>query len=188
MLKTAMFSKQRYHTDSGRGRGDSRGAGSGDSVSAGVRCYSCGRNGHMAKDCSTPGKRVCYLCRKSGHESKGCNNRKREGERRDEMSEKRPKRQETHTEMRSDYRQRGVSNTAARGRAGRRGYSGRGRGGCNRPGASLMVARDDYEEGDEMREGNSANYSGVCDKVKTNFNEQNVIVKFIADWGDRASE
>ena len=46
-----------------------------------------------------------------------------------------------------------------------------------------MTARDDYEERDEMREGNWINYSAVCNQDRTDNNERDVIVKFIADSG-----
>ena len=69
-----------------------REAGRSGTVSGETRCYSCDRNGHLARNCPTPGQRVCYVCYQPGHEARDCKNRKREGERRDEVAEKRPKR------------------------------------------------------------------------------------------------
>ena len=70
--KTAMFSRRGYRSESGRGRGEMREANRGDSASGDIRCYSCGRYCHLARNCPTPGQRVCYVCHKPGHEAKDC--------------------------------------------------------------------------------------------------------------------
>ena len=131
--------------DSGQGRGGMREAGRSDTVSGETRCYSCGRNGHLARNCSTPGQRVCYVCYQPGHEARDCPNRKREGERRDEVPEKRQKR----PNFAGESRQRGASCAADRGKASPRGSrswgrGGRGRGGRAQQNWAMTVARDEY--------------------------------------------
>ena len=46
-----------------------------------TRCYNCGKNGHMAKDCKAPKreKGACFHCGKQGHVIKDCRQKKRDG-------------------------------------------------------------------------------------------------------------
>lgn len=40
-----------------------------------MKCYSCGKSGHISKDCSVPTDKVakaCYSCGKTGHISRDC--------------------------------------------------------------------------------------------------------------------
>nr|QWX92687.1 gag protein [Human immunodeficiency virus 1] len=40
-----------------------------------IKCFNCGREGHLARNCKAPRKRGCWKCGKEGHQMKDCNER-----------------------------------------------------------------------------------------------------------------
>nr|AJD23811.1 gag protein [Human immunodeficiency virus 1] len=40
-----------------------------------VKCFNCGREGHIAKNCRAPRKKGCWKCGKEGHQMKDCTDR-----------------------------------------------------------------------------------------------------------------
>lgn len=40
-----------------------------------VKCFNCGKEGHIAKNCRAPRKKGCWKCRKEGHQIKDCTKR-----------------------------------------------------------------------------------------------------------------
>nr|AAL34571.1 gag protein [Human immunodeficiency virus 1] len=40
-----------------------------------VKCFNCGKEGHIAKNCRAPRKKGCWKCGKEGHQMKDCNER-----------------------------------------------------------------------------------------------------------------
>lgn len=40
-----------------------------------IKCFNCGREGHIAKNCRAPRKKGCWKCGKEGHQMKDCNER-----------------------------------------------------------------------------------------------------------------
>nr|AJG43082.1 gag protein [Human immunodeficiency virus 1] len=39
-----------------------------------VKCFNCGKEGHIARNCRAPRKRGCWKCGEEGHQMKDCNN------------------------------------------------------------------------------------------------------------------
>nr|ABY62288.1 gag protein [Human immunodeficiency virus 1]ADB20353.1 gag protein [Human immunodeficiency virus 1] len=39
-----------------------------------VKCFNCGKEGHIAKNCRAPRKKGCWKCGKEGHQMKDCSN------------------------------------------------------------------------------------------------------------------
>ncbi|HAJ5976237.1 TPA: hypothetical protein HMV83_25390, partial [Escherichia coli] len=40
-----------------------------------VKCFNCGKEGHIAKNCRAPRKKGCWKCGKEGHQMKDCTER-----------------------------------------------------------------------------------------------------------------
>nr|AGH01300.1 gag protein [Human immunodeficiency virus 1] len=40
-----------------------------------VKCFNCGKEGHIARNCRAPRKKGCWKCGKEGHQMKDCNER-----------------------------------------------------------------------------------------------------------------
>nr|UDP23636.1 gag protein [Human immunodeficiency virus 1] len=40
-----------------------------------IKCFNCGKDGHIAKNCRAPRKKGCWKCGKEGHQMKDCNER-----------------------------------------------------------------------------------------------------------------
>lgn len=40
-----------------------------------VKCFNCGKEGHLARNCRAPRKKGCWKCGKEGHQMKDCNER-----------------------------------------------------------------------------------------------------------------
>ncbi|AIA09000.1 gag protein [Human immunodeficiency virus 1] len=40
-----------------------------------VKCFNCGKDGHIARNCRAPRKKGCWKCGKEGHQMKDCNER-----------------------------------------------------------------------------------------------------------------
>nr|BAF42433.1 Gag [Human immunodeficiency virus 1] len=40
-----------------------------------IKCFNCGKEGHLARNCKAPRKRGCWKCGKEGHQMKDCNER-----------------------------------------------------------------------------------------------------------------
>nr|AGH01341.1 gag protein [Human immunodeficiency virus 1] len=40
-----------------------------------VKCFNCGKEGHIARNCRAPRKKGCWKCGKEGHQMKNCNER-----------------------------------------------------------------------------------------------------------------
>nr|AHC29918.1 gag protein [Human immunodeficiency virus 1] len=40
-----------------------------------IKCFNCGREGHLAKNCRAPRKKGCWKCGKEGHQMKDCTER-----------------------------------------------------------------------------------------------------------------
>nr|ACR55095.1 gag protein [Human immunodeficiency virus 1] len=40
-----------------------------------IKCFNCGKEGHLAKHCRAPRKKGCWKCGKEGHQMKDCNER-----------------------------------------------------------------------------------------------------------------
>nr|QWX92929.1 gag protein [Human immunodeficiency virus 1] len=40
-----------------------------------IKCFNCGKEGHLAKNCKAPRKRGCWKCGKEGHQMKDCTER-----------------------------------------------------------------------------------------------------------------
>nr|AAY23528.1 gag protein [Human immunodeficiency virus 1] len=40
-----------------------------------VKCFNCGKEGHIARNCRAPKKKGCWKCRKEGHQMKDCTER-----------------------------------------------------------------------------------------------------------------
>lgn len=41
----------------------------------GIKCFNCGKEGHLARNCRAPRKRGCWKCGKEGHQMKDCTER-----------------------------------------------------------------------------------------------------------------
>nr|ADJ58401.1 gag protein [Human immunodeficiency virus 1] len=41
----------------------------------GIKCFNCGREGHLARNCRAPRKKGCWKCGKEGHQMKDCTER-----------------------------------------------------------------------------------------------------------------
>nr|QNG98761.1 gag protein [Human immunodeficiency virus 1] len=39
-----------------------------------IKCFNCGKEGHLARNCRAPRKKGCWKCGKEGHQMKDCNN------------------------------------------------------------------------------------------------------------------
>nr|ABM05981.1 gag protein [Human immunodeficiency virus 1] len=39
-----------------------------------VKCFNCGKDGHIARNCKAPRRKGCWKCGKEGHQMKDCNN------------------------------------------------------------------------------------------------------------------
>nr|AKT76597.1 gag protein [Human immunodeficiency virus 1]AKT76615.1 gag protein [Human immunodeficiency virus 1] len=39
-----------------------------------IKCFNCGKEGHLARNCKAPRKKGCWKCGKEGHQMKECNN------------------------------------------------------------------------------------------------------------------
>nr|APA29412.1 gag protein [Human immunodeficiency virus 1]APA29414.1 gag protein [Human immunodeficiency virus 1] len=40
-----------------------------------IKCFNCGKEGHLARNCKAPRKKGCWKCGKEGHQMKDCNER-----------------------------------------------------------------------------------------------------------------
>nr|AJD23843.1 gag protein [Human immunodeficiency virus 1] len=40
-----------------------------------IKCFNCGKEGHLARNCRAPRKKGCWKCGKEGHQMKDCNDR-----------------------------------------------------------------------------------------------------------------
>nr|BAH09841.1 gag protein [Human immunodeficiency virus 1] len=40
-----------------------------------IKCFNCGREGHLARNCRAPRKKGCWKCGKEGHQMKECTER-----------------------------------------------------------------------------------------------------------------
>nr|AFU27757.1 gag protein [Human immunodeficiency virus 1] len=40
-----------------------------------IKCFNCGKEGHLARNCRAPRKKGCWKCGKEGHQMKDCNER-----------------------------------------------------------------------------------------------------------------
>nr|WCD67950.1 gag protein [Human immunodeficiency virus 1] len=40
-----------------------------------IKCFNCGKEGHIARNCKAPRKKGCWKCGKEGHQMKDCNER-----------------------------------------------------------------------------------------------------------------
>nr|QDB67509.1 gag protein [Human immunodeficiency virus 1] len=43
-----------------------------------IKCFNCGREGHLARNCRAPRKKGCWKCGKEGHQMKDCTERERQ--------------------------------------------------------------------------------------------------------------
>nr|BAH09847.1 gag protein [Human immunodeficiency virus 1] len=40
-----------------------------------IKCFNCGKEGHLARNCRAPRKKGCWKCGKEGHQMKDCTER-----------------------------------------------------------------------------------------------------------------
>ena len=62
--------QKRYDTRGSRKAGETAGKNDGEASGSGVRCYKCGKTGHVRRECpdrDTVGGVVCFECGKVGH-------------------------------------------------------------------------------------------------------------------------
>nr|AXP13819.1 gag protein [Human immunodeficiency virus 1] len=68
VLAEAMSQAQVQHANIMMQRGNFKGQKS-------IKCFNCGREGHLARNCRAPRKKGCWKCGKEGHQMKDCTER-----------------------------------------------------------------------------------------------------------------